>query len=237
MNKRSWCTLGFVGLLIAAALGIMIYGLVQTVLATATSGANADVGISSARAASWMQAIGAMLGILAAILVPYLQHQMLEKHATIRDEIEVKRLLHSLHTELRRFYYDMDDRVGLYLPQYHQGNAVSRLLSTPSEPFLIYHTMIPKLSMIPDASLRHKIIEAYTVCAKLVETVNLNNELVRRHQVAIRALARNAGTVEVAEMAEAQIAMDNNGDVVRMDMSMMNQLTLALLDVLDPIVR
>lgn len=172
-------------------------------------------GPGSSEAAGWTQAIAAFLTLLAAFLVFILQMETQDRLEQRRNDIESRGVLQSIKSELEALSDNAKQNWGKQIAELEPGYGLFTLFPLASEPFKIYNALIPKLGIIPDETLRTKVVKCYAIAESFVATVQHNNLLVQEHRRA-ESIARLTGTLQhQRELDISASAVNRYGDAVR----------------------
>lgn|GEM_PF-5209653 len=131
--------------------------------------------IGSPQVGAWVQAIGSVLAILAAVWIMHRQHEQQIK----RDEEEIKNMLFGIRSEIE-FYYEgkikggIGESITTRIPDGGQFKEITNLSTNSS---YIYYSQAKNIGKIKNAALRSQIIEAYSSIFDLEGAVTLNNQV------------------------------------------------------------
>jgi hypothetical protein len=159
---------------------ILIFGVIDLVIL----GRAFDLG--KADWAAWVQAVGSIGAILAAVWVSYNQHEKQREIAKQRETEEVLGMLYSLRSEIETSIQSIESDIGARLAEI-PGPEFNVTYPVSDNPFPIYTGLIPKLGMIRPHQVRKQIVLTYALAQGLVMTFRLNNQLIDEHEAASNA--------------------------------------------------
>jgi len=123
----------------------------------------------------WVQAIGSVVAILAAVAFINLEHEkakMRQKEAEEEDEV---RLLKALRTELEVEWDQYLHLAGWSLETDDEVFGFKGKWLTHPSPFPIYRSNATRISLVRDEPLRKGLIKAYANFERLLITIQANN--------------------------------------------------------------
>lgn len=126
---------------------------------------------------SWVQAVGSIAAILVAVWVSADQAEQQRFRDAERERAEIAGILGSLRAELATTFAYITSEVDPVL-NVEPERAVRVVFPLPEYPFQIFDGLIPKLGLIPEASLQRQIIHTYALAKSLVMTTRAHNGLV-----------------------------------------------------------
>lgn len=132
-------------------------------------------GLLSEHVAAWVQAIGSVVAILAAVIFINLEHEkakMRQKEADQEDEI---RLLKALRTELEVEWDQYLHLAGWSLETEDEVLEFKGKWLVHPSPFPIYRSNASRISLVRSESLRKALIKAYANFERLLITIQANN--------------------------------------------------------------
>ncbi len=141
--------------------------------------------------ASWVQAIGSIGAILVAVWVLYQQN----KESIRREDKEVKQIILSLRDEvsilkkefsLRNMDILMRDSEGPYLMR----NPISEGV------FMVYTSTASQIGKIKNDKLRKQIVATYARAYGFIQSLKLNNSIVKEYDDMCVEAARDKATYE-----------------------------------------
>jgi hypothetical protein len=100
------------------------------------------------------------------------------------DRKQVKALLSALHAEVVSVWENYMATSGEHLDTLPDGQPFNYYVPIIADYFPVYHGSVSLLGLINDENLRLRIISGYTVAKSLVDSLRLNNELVKAHDAA-----------------------------------------------------
>jgi hypothetical protein len=141
---------------------------------------------TSEAVAAWVQAVGSIGAILAAVWVSHKQYRDTREleaqraaDEAAKDLAQTVAFVQAIREELRSIWYG------------YSSDARKRLLAVPTHEFLnyiypvsadaftIYNSMSSHVGKVPDAELRRLIVVVYAQAKGLVSSFQLNNTLVQ----------------------------------------------------------
>ncbi|MFM0135679.1 hypothetical protein [Caballeronia grimmiae] len=128
--------------------------------------------------AAWVQAIGSIGAIGAAVWVLHRQHE--QDKETERQE--VRAFVASVREELATMWamYEIDMRP--LLNAVKPGEYLDVVFPGSQDVFTIYNNASAQVGRVPDEELRQLIVIVYALAKSLISAFQLNNVLVQRHQ-------------------------------------------------------
>jgi len=141
---------------------------------------------TSEAVAAWVQAVGSIGAILAAVWVSHKQYRdTRELEAQRAAEEAAKELaqtvafVQAIREELRSiwFGYSSDTRNRLLAVPDHE--YLDHIYPVSGDAFTIYNSMSSHVGKVPDAELRRLIVVVYAQAKGLVSSFQLNNTLIR----------------------------------------------------------
>lgn len=165
--------------------------------------------------AAWVQAIGSVLAILAAVGVAWHQAESQRRRDEEREAAEARAILKCLRADMESHFDQVKFGIAPYIHATEAGAPVLSVFPVSEDPFSIYNAMLPRLGLIPNDELRSQIVRSYAAAKSFVLTVRCNNDLVTRCRVA-RELHDHTGTdASKRALASATQSRDQYGDKVR----------------------
>ena len=150
---------------------------------------------------AWVQAVGSIAAILAAVWVGSDQIEQQLRRDLARDEAETEGVLRSLKAEVETSLHYMEREVEPALARIAPGNPITFLFRLPEHPFPIFDSLIPKIALIRNTKLHRKIIHTYAAAKSLTLTTNTHNDLMEeleKVEVRYRSKPPLASQVEYA---------------------------------------
>ena len=153
------CTVG------ASILGLLLAGLI---------GATIDQGLHSSDVASWVQAIGATLGLAIAVWLPFKQKQDADLSALALSRDSTRRMQLAFHDELKYVFNNiLPTKVSSLLCV--EGRYFDLEIPIPSQRFPIYSSLVGRLPELDEDELRKSIITAYATLNSLLDMAKMHN--------------------------------------------------------------
>lgn len=165
--------------------------------------------------AAWVQAVGSIAAILAAVALAWYQNETMLERERLKDLAELSGLLLSIKDEICMNFEMAQKMVGDELESTADGTGFFAVFPVEVDPFNIYNSLSHRLPIITDEILRRQIIKTYGVAKGAIGTFLQNNELVTKWEAVQRAANKSGIDVdkEDADLMGAQIAQ--YGDQVR----------------------
>ncbi|MDH1522188.1 hypothetical protein [Achromobacter mucicolens] len=138
--------------------------------------------------AGWMQAIGSIAAIGAAIWISSNQHRTSEKREARQRADATRNYLSATRAELSVLWSTYNLRVGDRLTQHNPTELLDLIWPIDHDPFVVYNSNGQMLAGIDDDALRTMLIQTYALGRGLISTWRMHNSLL---QDAVR-LARYA---------------------------------------------
>lgn len=143
---------------------------------------------SSEAVAAWVQAVGSIGAILAAVWVSHKQyrdtHELEAQRAAdnaAKDLAETVAFVQAIREELQStwFGYSSDTRKRLLAVQ--PSEFLDHFYPVSADAFTIYNGSSARVGKVPDAELRRLIVVVYAQAKGLVSSFQFNNELLREY--------------------------------------------------------
>lgn len=210
-EAASW----FVAAIIVLMFGYMLYAFAIVIRSN---------GIASSEAAGWIQAIGSVAAIFAAIWISSDQmRQQVAKEARARMENELA-FLQSIQVEFEIAVVNTRADFGKCMRELNEGEPILSIYPVAESPFKIFDAQISNLSFVRDPALKTKIVRGYLNAMSLVQTIRMNNLLVEKYEpvshqcsdgdvstaISIQERSMRRGLVDYAEQLKIQyLAVDS----------------------------
>lgn len=136
-------------------------------------------GMGSGDTASWVQAIGSILGL--AVVIGTTRYQQIMSARNVKDEkIEREdRLLRSIRIEVDVLLTGFKRTMGVdKIPQIRP--VLENYLFFPEAPFVVYEAVAASLLDVRDDNKRRLIIETYSKAQGVLVLLRMNNELLKQ---------------------------------------------------------
>lgn len=170
---------------------------------------------SSTVAAAWIQATGSVLAILAAFFIAQDQHRKELKRQASRRRDEMEAISKAERVEEARLLQALRDEIEVRTLQFHLivGEELEKCSTRAlpffdsynlmaEDPFPVYRSLLPRLTLIQNKEVRQKIIRCYAAMESLVLTVMTNSEFAREFQAADIAFRNTAGAKEGSDLSQ-----------------------------------
>jgi hypothetical protein len=130
---------------------------------------------SAADIAAWVQGVGSLLAIGAAVWIYAKQYQ--DKKAD--DLAETRAFIQSIHTELSALWggYSRNMRPKLQGDIQERGFIYHVFPASP-DALLVYNSTVARVGKVDDAGLRELIVQSYARFRGMIYSLQLNNALV-----------------------------------------------------------
>lgn len=160
-------------------------------------------------APAWVQAVGSVLAIFAAIGVSINQHRNDLKRDEINDEVAVQRLLLGIRDEVVIAMRGAKTSFGKGISEAIIGDGVHMIFYPSDRPFKIYNSNVDRIGIIPEDKLRAEIIAAYARFELLLVALKMNNDQLADYLV-MQNLPHPAGGIMAVELSIRQAKIDNS---------------------------
>lgn len=127
---------------------------------------------------AWVQAVGSISAILAAIWVSEDQGRQQKLRDATREKAEIVGTLRSLLAEVQTTLLYLD-QMGPVLHAKKAGHPIRSVFSLPEYPFPVFDGVIPKLGAISDGELLREIIHSYGYARSLAITATVHDKMVQ----------------------------------------------------------
>lgn len=158
-------------------------------------------------APAWVQAVGSVFAIFAAIGVSINQHRNDLKRDAINDEVAVLRLLLALRDEVVITMRGAKTSFGNDISEAVIGEGVHIVFYPSDRPFKIYNSSVDKLGIIPEDKLRADIVAAYARFELLIVALKINNDQLADYS-SMQNLPYPVGGVVSVELSIRQARID-----------------------------
>jgi hypothetical protein len=125
--------------------------------------------------AAWVQGLGSLLAIGAALWIYAKQNQ--DKRAD--DLAETYAFVQSIHTELSTLWmgYNLNSRAKL-LEDIREKGFVYHVFPMNTDALIVYNSTVARIGKVDDAALRELIVQVYARFRGFIYSLQLNNGLV-----------------------------------------------------------
>ena len=145
-------------------------------------------GLGKSDWAAWVQAVGSIFALGVAIAVSAYQNSEQKKHVDQANAHQEQRdakananalkgLLLGIRAELMTSLEAVEANIGVDLEASRPGEAFRYSFLVSENSFPVYLAMLPSFHLIPDHSLRVRIVRTYGVAKSLILTFQTNNNL------------------------------------------------------------
>ena len=134
--------------------------------------------------------IGTLIGGVLALIGVYYGHKLQLSQKERQDQQMINGFLQAILTELDTCWERARDTVNPYIEELSEGIPFAVDVSIKTDFFTVYHNNSQLLGRVNDDHLRNLIVATYTRYKALVESYNVNTELLRdwrqsRHMCAV----------------------------------------------------
>lgn len=154
---------------------------------------------------SWVQAVGSVSAIVAAIFVSSDQAEQQRQRDLVNQREEMDGVLRCLRVEVKTTLLYIQTQVGEAIVGVPRGEPIRVVFPLPEYPFPIFDGLIPKLGGIHNAQLQEQIIFTFTLAKSLAMTAGAHNSLVEALAI---AEARFTDTLQFDAGQEASRALE-----------------------------
>jgi len=123
--------------------------------------------------AGWVQGVGSLLAIIAAVMI--YARQFADKKAD--DEAAVRAYVESIRDEVQAAWAGYSIEIHPALVALPDGQAFDNIYPVTAEPFPVYNGTVAMVGKVDDPELRRAIISAYALARGLLDSFRLNNGL------------------------------------------------------------
>lgn len=127
--------------------------------------------------AAWVQAVGSVAAIAAAIWIAHDQHARAEKRSAKAERDEVRNFLAGIREELHTNWLVYMTNVGNAVAEAKPDAVVEWTWPVPENPFKVYSATVGMLGRVPEDELRKAIVATYIVAGGLMLTWKMHNSL------------------------------------------------------------
>lgn len=127
--------------------------------------------------AAWVQAVGSVAAILAAVWVARDQNRTAERRHQQTLDAELRNFLAGVRDELTVLWALYMAQAGNVVASTKEGETVNFWWPAPEEPFTVWRSGVDKIGRIRDDALRQSLITVYTLANGLILTFKAHNEL------------------------------------------------------------
>lgn len=143
---------------------------------------------NSEAVAAWVQAVGSIGAILAAIWVSHKQYRDTREleaqraaESTAKELSETVAFVQAIREELRSIWFGYSSDTRKRLLTVPQGEYLDHIYPVSSDAFTIYNGSSSRVGKVPDAELRRLIVVVYAQAKGLVSSFQFNNTLIREY--------------------------------------------------------
>ena len=165
--------------------------------------------------AAWVQAIGSIAAILAAIAVAWYQAEVTRERDRQDREADLRGLLLSVRDELFVNLTMAHEIVGKELEETAPGTIYFGIFPVPEDPFVIFNSLSHKLPMITNERLRLQIIKTYAIAKGVAQTFRFNNTLLSNYEITRKIARKSEEAVDVVEAELIEVQLCDYGDSLR----------------------
>jgi hypothetical protein len=128
---------------------------------------------SAADIAGWVQGVGSLLAVVAAVIIYARQYG--EKKAD--DEASVRAYVQSISDEVQAAWAGYSIEIHPALVALPNGQPFDQIYPVTVEPFPVYNGTVAMVGKVDDPELRRAIISTYALARGLLDSFRLNNGL------------------------------------------------------------
>lgn len=132
---------------------------------------------------------GVLIGGLCTLLGVLLAYKLAERKRRKQEAELLQGVLQGLHDEIETLWDMYTDRVGSQLETLPEGQGLEFYWAARQDYFTVYTSNCHLIGRITDVDLRKEIISTYATAKSLIDTFEMNNQLVSWLEEA-RILAR-----------------------------------------------
>jgi len=133
---------------------------------------------SAADIAAWVQGVGSLLAIIAAIVIYAKQYK--DKQAD--DENETRAFVEAIREEVQAAWDGYSTEIHPALLALPDGQPFNVVYPVSTETFPIYENGASMVGKIDDPELRRTIVKTYSLARGLISTFQLNNSLLTEYK-------------------------------------------------------
>lgn len=134
--------------------------------------------------AAWVQAVGSVLAIAAAVRINYIQQKNIERREQRKTFEENRNTVQALRDELEVMSAGFEANVGKVLRDIKRGEMLLIEWNPAERPFVVYDACASQLGKIDDDSLRKNIITAFAQARGMVLSIRTNARLIEKLEAA-----------------------------------------------------
>ena len=142
-----------------------------------------------------MEILAALLGaVVGGILTGLASWLTIRWQLKVESELREKEKVERISALVSALYHELDSVWKLYMqstgqeiekvPPVGQPQAFLTRYPIISDYFPVYQANAGDIGLIPDASLRNKLVEAYTLAKSLIDSYKMNNQLIQESMAA-----------------------------------------------------
>lgn len=124
--------------------------------------------------AAWVQAIGSVAAILAAVWVSHDQHEKALQREEYKEQQEARNILLSLRDEIAVMAEGFSANVGTYLDDSKTGEVFGYDWHPADRPFVVYDACAGQIGKIANDELRRNVIRTYAQARGLLLSLKMN---------------------------------------------------------------
>ncbi|MFY3168307.1 hypothetical protein [Achromobacter xylosoxidans] len=127
--------------------------------------------------AAWVQAVGSVVAILAAVWVARDQNRTAERRHQQALDAELRNFLAGVRDELTVLWALYMTQAGNVVASTKDGETVNFWWPPPEDPFTIWRSGVDKIGRLQNDALRQSLITVYALANGLLLTFKAHNEL------------------------------------------------------------
>lgn len=164
---------------------------------------------------AWVQAVGSVSAIVAAILVSADQAEQQRYRDAIQQHEEMDGVIRCLRAEVKSTLSYIQTQVGEAIVGTMPDEPIRVVFPLPEYPFPIFDALIPKLGGIKNVRLQGQIINTFTLAKSLAMTAGTHNSLVEALAAAETKFATTFQPNTESEVNRARDALIRYGASLR----------------------
>lgn len=151
--------------------------------------------------AAWVQAVGSIIAILAAVWISHRDNENAKKRALAAERSEATALLKMIEAELSVQWKQYSMSAGALILKIQADQPFLSYWEPPAVPFTVQSAAVGRLIAVDDAELRQMIILAYAEFTLLLRQFGVNNREIGNIDQTNRMLIQG---VEAAERLQEE---------------------------------
>lgn len=165
--------------------------------------------------AGWVQAIGSIAAILAAVAVASRQVRSARAQSIEAERREIANILQALRDEIEALWEGFEKTFGGRLSRSEPGKVFEFWWPSPEDPFVVYRSSAGKIGQIDNHDLRRAIVRVYARAEGMLVTVRTHNALLLTLRAARDAFEEDKTRLNWKRVKRAERAIISYGDTMR----------------------